>query len=171
MVLVVATGVERGTRPAQARDLTHSGGREPHKGKAAQLLARDEVPIGRRTAEPDRHIMPKAPSSSASNTSPMRRTPQTLDSLRNELSDVTNQLRNAQLELNRWKAMHADAETPTFLRCPISLQRMHSPVVVAEGHTFERRMIETWFRHHDTNPLTGATLPSKVLVRSLALYI
>ena len=32
-------------------------------------------------------------------------------------------------------------------------------VIVADGHTFERRAIEQWLMQHDTNPLTGTTLP------------
>ena len=47
-------------------------------------------------------------------------------------------------------------------------------VVVADGHTFERRAIEQWLMQHDTNPLTGTTLPpgarnASALYPSLAL--
>ena len=47
-------------------------------------------------------------------------------------------------------------------------------VIVADGHTFERRAIEQWLVQHDTNPLTGTTLPpgarkASALYPSLAL--
>ena len=42
-------------------------------------------------------------------------------------------------------------------------------VIVADGHTFERRAIEQWLMRHDTNPLTGTALPGGALYPSLAL--
>ena len=47
-------------------------------------------------------------------------------------------------------------------------------VIVADGHTFERGAIEQWLMQHDTNPLTGTTLPpgarnASALYPSLAL--
>ena len=47
-------------------------------------------------------------------------------------------------------------------------------VIVADGHTFERRAIEQWLMQHDTNPLTGTALPpgarnASALYPSLAL--
>ena len=61
------------------------------------------------------------------------------------------------------------AETPPHLRCPITLQRMRSPVVCADGHSFERRAIANWLKSHSTNPLTGAALPNNNLVSALSL--
>lgn len=44
---------------------------------------------------------------------------------------------------------------PEELRCPISLQLMSDPVVVASGQTYERVCIEKWFREgHVTCPKT-----------------
>ena len=34
---------------------------------------------------------------------------------------------------------------PEELRCPISLQPMYDPVIIASGHTYERACIEKWF--------------------------
>ncbi|KAG8082472.1 hypothetical protein GUJ93_ZPchr0014g47672 [Zizania palustris] len=39
---------------------------------------------------------------------------------------------------------------PEELRCPISLQLMHDPVVVASGQTYERACIEKWFDSGNT---------------------
>ena len=85
------------------------------------------------------------------------------------LANVTEQLTAAQERLSKLEQQRLEAETPPHLRCPISLQRMCSPVIVADGHTFERRSIEEWLRRHNTNPLTGATLRNRALVPSLAL--
>lgn len=46
---------------------------------------------------------------------------------------------------------------PSFL-CPISRQCLHDPVVLSDGHTYERRHIERWLREHSTSPVTGKAL-------------
>ncbi|KAL4573848.1 hypothetical protein LXL04_020668 [Taraxacum kok-saghyz] len=44
---------------------------------------------------------------------------------------------------------------PEELRCPISLQLMYDPVIIASGQTYERICIEKWFGDgHDTCPKT-----------------
>ena len=55
------------------------------------------------------------------------------------------------------------AETPDKMKCPITFQRMRSPVVCADGHTFERAAIERWLSSHDTSPLTGEKLTNRNL--------
>ncbi|XP_038704435.1 U-box domain-containing protein 45-like isoform X2 [Tripterygium wilfordii] len=48
---------------------------------------------------------------------------------------------------------------PEELRCPISLQLMHDPVIIASGQTYERICIEKWFSDgHDTCPKTQQKL-------------
>ncbi|CAN6483172.1 unnamed protein product [Victoria cruziana] len=49
--------------------------------------------------------------------------------------------------------------TPEEFRCPISLQLMYDPVIIASGQTYERVCIENWFSHgHDTCPKTQQKL-------------
>lgn len=49
---------------------------------------------------------------------------------------------------------------PEELRCPISLQIMYDPVIIASGQTYERICIEKWFSDgHDTCPKTQQQLP------------
>lgn len=49
---------------------------------------------------------------------------------------------------------------PEELRCPISLQLMHDPVIIASGQTYERICIEKWFSDgHNTCPKTQQQLP------------
>nr|GEU98664.1 U-box domain-containing protein 45-like [Tanacetum cinerariifolium] len=48
---------------------------------------------------------------------------------------------------------------PEELRCPISLQLMYDPVIIASGQTYERICIEKWFANgHNTCPKTQQTL-------------
>ncbi|CAO2035544.1 unnamed protein product [Urochloa humidicola] len=49
---------------------------------------------------------------------------------------------------------------PEELRCPISLQLMYDPVVIASGQTYERACIEKWFNSGNTTcPKTRKQLP------------
>lgn len=49
---------------------------------------------------------------------------------------------------------------PEELRCPISLQLMYDPVIIASGQTYERICIEKWFSDgHNTCPKTQQKLP------------
>ncbi|CAN1137278.1 U-box domain-containing protein 6 [Linum perenne] len=49
---------------------------------------------------------------------------------------------------------------PEELRCPISLQLMYDPVIIASGQTYERICIEKWFSDgHETCPKTRQQLP------------
>ena len=60
--------------------------------------------------------------------------------------------------------------TPAECLCPISHELMTDPVVCSDGHTYDRKGIETWFRQgKQTSPLTGAVLTSKNLVPNHAL--
>jgi len=60
-------------------------------------------------------------------------------------------------------------EHPPSFYCPISQQCMHDPVVLADGHTYERRHIERWLLDHNTSPKNGLELPQKDLFPNHAL--
>jgi hypothetical protein len=51
------------------------------------------------------------------------------------------------------------------------VQHHHSPVLAADGNTYERSANEQWFTTNDNSPLTNATLPNKMLVPNLALRV
>ena len=53
--------------------------------------------------------------------------------------------------------------------CPITQDRMTAPVTCMDGHTYERKGIERWLEDHDTSPLTGVKLPSKMLIPNHSL--
>eukprot|EP00403_Amphidinium_massartii_P005355 CAMPEP_0178382088 /NCGR_PEP_ID=MMETSP0689_2-20121128/6316_1 /TAXON_ID=160604 /ORGANISM="Amphidinium massartii, Strain CS-259" /LENGTH=832 /DNA_ID=CAMNT_0020002287 /DNA_START=27 /DNA_END=2525 /DNA_ORIENTATION=+ len=60
-------------------------------------------------------------------------------------------------------------EHPPSFYCPISQQCMHDPVVLSDGHTYERRHIERWLLEHNTSPKNGLELPQKDLFPNHAL--
>ena len=41
---------------------------------------------------------------------------------------------------------------PDALCCPISMEIMRDPVIAADGHTYERVEIESWFANNRTSP-------------------
>uniref|UniRef100_A0A0D9VSH8 RING-type E3 ubiquitin transferase n=1 Tax=Leersia perrieri TaxID=77586 RepID=A0A0D9VSH8_9ORYZ len=59
---------------------------------------------------------------------------------------------------------------PDDFRCPISLDLMKDPVIVATGQTYERGCIEKWLEAgHDTCPKTQQKLPNKSLTPNYVL--
>lgn len=58
---------------------------------------------------------------------------------------------------------------PPSFYCPISQQCLHDPVVLSDGHTYERRHIEQWLQEHDTSPVSGAQLQNKCMFPNHAL--
>jgi len=63
---------------------------------------------------------------------------------------------------NQWQ------HPPSFY-CPISQQCMHDPVVLSDGHSYERRHIERWLRRQGLSPVTGMQLPTKDIFPNHAL--
>jgi hypothetical protein len=57
-----------------------------------------------------------------------------------------------------------DDDCPHDFVCPISQRMMIDPVITVYGTTYERKFIEEWLQHHDTDPLTNDKLPSKMLI-------
>merc|ERR1719456_1775447 len=60
-------------------------------------------------------------------------------------------------------------EHPPSFYCPISHQVMHDPVVVSDGHTYERRHIERWLQEHTTSPVSNEPLPENIVFSNHAL--
>ncbi|EOY04489.1 ARM repeat superfamily protein, putative [Theobroma cacao] len=69
----------------------------------------------------------------------------------------------------RRKSM-SDISIPADFRCPISLELMRDPVVVASGQTYDRESINQWIESgHNTCPKTGQTLAHISLIPNRAL--
>ena len=78
--------------------------------------------------------------------------------MRRQLSDGARQL-----------LLGALTNHPIAFQCPITLELMTDPVVLADGHTYEREAIESWLKSKRTSPVTGARLSSTVMVANFAL--
>jgi len=52
---------------------------------------------------------------------------------------------------------------PYAFYCPLSCLVMVDPVVCDDGHTYERSAIALWLANHDTSPITGLLLETKIL--------
>ena len=53
------------------------------------------------------------------------------------------------------------AEAPPSFFCPITQDLMRDPVLIGDGHTYEREAIEHWLSGHSTSPMTNAPLDSR----------
>eukprot|EP00271_Cylindrocystis_brebissonii_P011292 TRINITY_DN2843_c0_g1_i1.p1 TRINITY_DN2843_c0_g1~~TRINITY_DN2843_c0_g1_i1.p1 ORF type:complete len:971 (-),score=188.09 TRINITY_DN2843_c0_g1_i1:936-3848(-) len=60
-------------------------------------------------------------------------------------------------------------DAPSSLFCPITQEMMVTPVLAADGHTYERLAIIQWLETNDRSPMTNVPLPSKALVPNHAV--
>jgi len=57
-----------------------------------------------------------------------------------------------------------DKDCPSFMKCPITLERMIDPVVVSDGHSYERFAIQDWFdKGNRISPLTGQAITTNII--------
>ena len=60
-------------------------------------------------------------------------------------------------------------EVASEMRCPLTGLLFEDPVMTIGGNTFEKAAIEAHLKEHDTDPVTGETLDSKVLIPNHAM--
>lgn len=61
-------------------------------------------------------------------------------------------------------------KAPSSFYCPVSLELMSDPVMVATGHTYDRMCIEKWLHQGNrTCPITGMRLRHVELTPNYAL--
>ncbi|XP_072954117.1 U-box domain-containing protein 16-like [Typha angustifolia] len=78
--------------------------------------------------------------------------------------------RGAESSDGKFNSSGADPAAPPDFRCPISLDLMRDPVVVASGQTYDRESITQWLRSgHATCPKSGQTLTHLDVVPNKAL--
>ena len=53
--------------------------------------------------------------------------------------------------------------------CPISQELLEDPVITSDGHTYERKNIQTWLETHSASPITGLPLTDKNLKPNFAI--
>ena len=56
-----------------------------------------------------------------------------------------------------------ETDAPDAFLCPITYEIMRDPVVVADGHSYERKAIEQWLEKRSRSPMTAKPLTSKAL--------
>ena len=78
---------------------------------------------------------------------------------------------NNRFRRNYIKNMSLYREIPHDYCCCISQELMIEPVKTVDNQTYDRKCIERWFLEHDTSPLTGLHLESKILVPNVELKI
>ena len=57
-----------------------------------------------------------------------------------------------------------DLTMPAEYRCPITQMVMQMPVVATDGHSYEYTAFKKWMSKKQTSPVTGAPLPSPLLI-------
>jgi len=53
--------------------------------------------------------------------------------------------------------------------CPITREVMEDPVILMDGHTYERDAIERWLDSHNTSPKTNVQLTSRSIISNHTL--
>jgi hypothetical protein len=98
-----------------------------------------------------------------------------VDELQQLKSTIQKASERVQKALDRRKAEEAVAEGQNTFRCPIGLGLMRDPVVAADGHSYERKNIEAWFKssqfeyHPVKSPMTNDQLNDTTLLPNHAL--
>ncbi|CAK8571762.1 unnamed protein product [Lathyrus sativus] len=66
-----------------------------------------------------------------------------------EINQVVNLVRNLRDYVVKTEcfAVESDVSFPPYFRCPLSLELMMDPVIVASGQTYERQSIQMWLDH------------------------
>merc|ERR1719473_84861 len=64
---------------------------------------------------------------------------------------------------------HQTGDLPAHFLCPITCDLLASPVIAADGHTYEMSAIVTWLSSHSTSPVTGTVLPSRVVLPNFGM--
>lgn len=76
---------------------------------------------------------------------------------------------HALAELNLDDGDGLDEEVLASFFCPITQELLKEPVVAADGHTYEKCVIEEWLEDHNTSPLTGLPLRHTMLLENTAV--
>ena len=58
---------------------------------------------------------------------------------------------------------------PDSFRCPINMSIMRNPVICSDGHSYEKRAIQEWFRKSNKSPQTNLVLENQILIPNHSL--
>lgn len=62
-----------------------------------------------------------------------------------------------------------NGNVPCEFTCPITQEIMKDPVVLADGHSYERNSIQRWLIKSDKSPMTNVWLKDKTMRPNIAL--
>jgi hypothetical protein len=85
--------------------------------------------------------------------------------LMNDLDEEKLKLRQS---LKEMKKLFGN-QIPEELLCPITGEIFVDPVMTSDGHTYERRAIESWLEKHRTSPATNLNLDNKNLIPNMII--
>lgn len=60
-------------------------------------------------------------------------------------------------------------DIPDEYICPITMQIMTDPVILTDGHVYERKAIEQWLTTHDTSPISKQPVDKKMVIPCFVL--
>ncbi|KAL6952839.1 hypothetical protein U1Q18_046419, partial [Sarracenia purpurea var. burkii] len=82
----------------------------------------------------------------------------------NNIIDLMSHLRDCMVKLDKFKTVNGVC-IPSYFRCPLSLELMCDPVIVASGQTYDRASIQRWMDNGlSTCPKTCQTLSHTNLI-------
>ena len=94
---------------------------------------------------------------------------------RPELVELIPELEEVRRGTEALPAADVHPRAPKYMdsfHCPLTMEVMRDPVITADGQTYERAEIESWFAlEKRTSPLAGAELPQPVKNRNLSRLI
>jgi len=55
------------------------------------------------------------------------------------------------------------------LKCPLTQQIMNEPVIISDGYSYEKKIIEEWLRRNCVSPITGSQIKQDLIIPNLTL--
>mmetsp|Transcript_131627 Transcript_131627/g.281451 ORF Transcript_131627/g.281451 Transcript_131627/m.281451 type:complete len:850 (+) Transcript_131627:75-2624(+) len=153
-------------------------GRKPAtRGRSGGLMMRSGscptsqpvTPLSRNLSKPRQMGLPAGNLKEGTASHARLRVPRTLPPLKAWASASHDEEQDGSEEGGSEVSTESERPHPPSFYCPISRQCMHDPVVLTDGHTYERRHIEQWLTHKDTSPVSGAQLVQKAVFPNHAL--
>jgi TPR repeat protein len=80
---------------------------------------------------------------------------------KNKYLKVKKQIGGMKNETFEYNGKIINADVPTDIICVISFDIMNDPVILSDGHSYERVAIIEWLKTHNTSPKTGAQLTNR----------
>ena len=97
----------------------------------------------------------------------VREATETLENTQNIISKRSSTIEEERKEEFKKTEIYGKFEDDCI--CPITHELMTDPVMAADGFSYEREAITSWFRQYDTSPCTNMVLDHKFLTPNIQL--